>query len=90
MRAMTLSPPETPRFAVVDQNPFPVIHEAFEGLMQLHRELMVEKDDKLALTRDLMERRQEVAELQSYVRLLERELERARAAEKRADVEGWR
>ncbi len=91
--ALSISTPAqrfTSHVAVVEQNPFPVFQEAFQGLLALHRELMAEKDEKLALTKDLMERRQAQAELESYVRLLEGELERLRAERKRADVEGWR
>ena len=63
--------------------------EVFQGMMQLHRELVAEKDQTLALTRDLMGQRQEAAELQAYVRLLEQKL--AAATRPRGpDVEGWR
>ncbi len=73
----------------VSADPIPKFADVFRGLMQLHQELMVEKDQALDLTRNLMERRQEVAELQSYVRLLEQKLEEANARRK-PDVEGWR
>ncbi len=76
-------------WGVVSADPVPVFADVFRGLMQLHQELMVEKDQALELTRSLMERRQEVAELQSYVRLLEQRLEEAKARRK-PDVEGWR
>jgi hypothetical protein len=76
-------------WGVVAADPIPVFADVFRGLMQLHQELMVEKDQALDLTRNLMERRQEVAELQSYVRLLEQRLEEA-TTRRKPDVEGWR
>jgi hypothetical protein len=76
-------------WGVVSADPVPVFADVFRGLMQLHQELMVEKDQALELTRNLMERRQEVAELQSYVRLLEQRLSEA-TARRKPDVEGWR
>jgi hypothetical protein len=77
------------QWGVVSADPVPVFADVFRGLMQLHQELMVEKDQALELTRSLMERRQEVAELQSLVRLLEQRLEEANSRRK-PDVEGWR
>ena len=77
------------QWGVVSADPIPVFADVFRGLMQLHQELMVEKDQALELTRSLMERRQEVAELQSLVRLLEQRLSEA-TARRKPDVEGWR
>ncbi len=89
MAAGTISPLPVPaRWGVVAADPLPVFASVFQGFMELHRELSAEKDRTLDLTRGLMERRQEVAELQSYVRLLEEKL--AEASARRPDVEGWR
>ncbi|HUB07570.1 MAG TPA: hypothetical protein VMB50_11240 [Myxococcales bacterium] len=77
------------RWGVVAADPIPLFADVFRGLMQLHGELVAEKDHTLELTKSLMARRQEVAELQSYVRLLETRLEEAARA-RRPDVEGWR
>lgn len=90
MTADTLAAMAAPqRWGVVAADPIPVFADVFRGLMQLHGELVAEKDQTLALTRSLMERRQEVAELQSYVKLLEERLAEA-TAKRRPDVEGWR
>jgi len=80
---------EPQRWGVVSADPIPVFADVFRGLMQLHGELVAEKDQTLELTKSLMARRQEVAELQSYVRLLEARLEEAARA-RRPDVDGWR
>ena len=78
----------TSHWGVVSSDPLPVFADVFQGFMQLHGELVAEKDQTLALTRGLMERQQELAELHSYVRLLEQRL--AEATARRPDVEGWR
>ena len=83
------SPSSAKNWGVVSADPVPVFADVFRGLMQLHQELMVEKDQALELTRNLMQRRQEVAELQSYVQLLEQRLEEA-STRRKPDVEGWR
>src|SRR5262245_23187706 len=44
---------------------------AMASLMQLHRELMDEKERRVELYRRLMEKEQTIAELRMYVRLLE-------------------
>lgn len=69
----------------------PIQHfsEIFQGLMELHRELVAEKDRTQALTIELMGRRQEVAELQSYVVLLEKRLVEVTHPRRLPDVEGW-
>lgn len=91
MLSDTLAPssPRPPQWGVVAADPVPLFADVFRGLMKLHDELMVEKDQTLELTRSLMQRRQEVAELQSYVRLLEHKLSEA-TAPRMPDVEGWR
>ena len=48
--------------------------KAMASLMQLHTELMDEKERRVELYRRLMEREQSLAELKSYVRLLEERL----------------
>jgi hypothetical protein len=53
---------------------------ALNSLMNLHNELMAEKESRLDLYRKLMEREQAVAELKSLVRLLEGELATATRA----------
>jgi hypothetical protein len=45
------------------------------SLMQLHSELMDEKERRVELYRKLMEREQTVAELRMYVKLLEEKLQ---------------
>ncbi|MHB8419966.1 MAG: hypothetical protein ACYDCL_17970 [Myxococcales bacterium] len=85
-----LRPASSPEhWGVLAADPVPLFADIFHGLMQLHGELVAEKDRTLELTTSLMSRRQEVAELQSYVRLLEQRLEEA-SATRRPDVEGWR
>jgi hypothetical protein len=53
--------------------------KAMASLMQLHTELMDEKERRVELYRKLMEREQTVAELRMYVRLLEEKLEPPRS-----------
>lgn len=48
--------------------------KAMASLLRLHDELMVEKEARLGLMQKLMEREQALAELKSYVRLLEARL----------------
>src|ERR1044072_2782339 len=69
-----------PRPQLEAQEPIPgrFAERAMNSLMHLHQELMDEKERRLELYRRLMEREQAVAELQSLVRLLERELEATR------------
>jgi hypothetical protein len=52
--------------------------KAMASLMQLHSELMDEKERRVELFRRLMEREQALAELKMYVRVLEEQAERAR------------
>lgn len=58
--------------------------KAMASLMQLHTELMDEKERRVELYRQLMEKEQSVAELRMYVKLLEDQVERARSAPKPA------
>ncbi len=53
--------------------------KAMASLMQLHSELMDEKERRVDLYRKLMEREQTVAELRMYIRLLEEKLEPKKA-----------
>ena len=48
--------------------------KAMASLMQMHTELMDEKERRVELFRKLMEREQVVAELRMYVKLLEEKL----------------
>ncbi len=48
--------------------------KAMASLMQLHNELMDEKERRVDLFRKLMEREQALAELKSYVKMLEEKL----------------
>lgn len=48
--------------------------KAMASLMQLHTELMDEKERRVELYRQLMEREQALAELKMYVKLLEEKL----------------
>ncbi len=50
--------------------------KAMASLMQLHSELMDEKEKRVDLFRRLMEREQSVAELKWYVKVLEEQLAR--------------
>lgn len=51
--------------------------KAMASLMQLHSELMEEKERRVDLYRRLMEKEQTVAELRMYVKLLEERLQRS-------------
>ena len=52
--------------------------KAMASLMQMHTELMDEKERRVELYRKLMEREQTVAELRMYVKMLEEKLQPAR------------
>ena len=54
--------------------------KAMATLMQLHTELMDEKERRVDLYRRLMEREQALAELRMYVKVLEERAEAAKAA----------
>ena len=62
--------PMSPQSAV----PQGYAEKAMASLMQLHTELMDEKERRVELYRRLMEREQSIAELKSYTRLLEEKL----------------
>ena len=49
--------------------------KAMASLMQLHTELMDEKERRVELHRQLMEKEQALAELKMYVKLLEEKVE---------------
>ncbi|MBI3181942.1 MAG: hypothetical protein HYZ28_07340 [Myxococcales bacterium] len=51
--------------------------KAMASLMQLHSELMDEKERRVDLYRRLMEKEQAIAELRMYVKLLEEKLARS-------------
>jgi hypothetical protein len=53
--------------------------KAMASIMQLHTELMDEKERRVDLFRKLMEREQALAELKMYMKVLEEELARTRA-----------
>lgn len=59
--------------------------KAMASLMQLHGELMDEKERRVDLYRRLMEREQSLAELKMYVRMLEEKLGTAPAEAARAE-----
>lgn len=54
--------------------------KAMASLMQLHSELMDEKERRVELFRRLMEKEQALAELKMYVKVLEEKLAPAQAA----------
>lgn len=54
--------------------------KAMASLMQLHTELMDEKEKRVDLFRKLMEREQAIAEFKAYVKVLEDQLARAQTA----------
>ncbi|MBE2247974.1 MAG: hypothetical protein IAE78_00410 [Myxococcus sp.] len=68
---MNLSDP----LALAAPNPMPVpaayAEKAMASIMQLHGELMDEKEKRVELFRRLMEKEQALAELKMYVKLLE-------------------
>jgi hypothetical protein len=53
--------------------------KAMASLMQMHTELMDEKERRVELYRKLMEREQALAELRMYVKMLEEKMEAKRA-----------
>lgn len=55
--------------------------KAMASLMQLHSELMEEKERRVDLYRRLMEKEQSLAELKMYVKLLEEKVEAAKKVE---------
>jgi hypothetical protein len=57
--------------------------KAMASLMQLHTELMGEKERRVELFRQLMEKEQAIAELKMYVKVLEERLEKKAAARQR-------
>ncbi len=66
-----LSTPPSPQHALV---PAGYAEKAMSSLMQLHTELMDEKEKRVELFRTLMEKDQALAELRMYVRMLEEKL----------------
>ena len=61
--------------------PAPFAEKAMASLMQLHGELMDEKERRVDLFRRLMEREQSMAELKFYVKVLEERLEKSALAQ---------
>jgi len=53
--------------------------KAMASLMQMHSELMDEKERRVELYRKLMEREQALAELRMYVKILEEKMEPKKA-----------
>jgi hypothetical protein len=68
--------------AVSHMVPGEFAEKAMASLMQMHSELMDEKERRVELFRKLMEREQTVAELRMYVKLLEERLAPAQAPER--------
>jgi hypothetical protein len=62
--------------------PIDYAEKAMGSLMQLHSELMEEKERRVDLYRRLMEREQAVAELRMYVKLLEEKVAKTEAPAK--------
>lgn len=61
-----------PRLSLVPEG---YAQKAMASLMQLHTELMDEKERRVELHRQLMEKEQALAELRMYVKLLEEKVE---------------
>lgn len=61
-----------PRLSLVPEG---YAQKAMASLMQLHTELMDEKEQRVELHRQLMEKEQALAELRMYVKLLEEKVE---------------
>ncbi|HVE85859.1 MAG TPA: hypothetical protein VND93_23550 [Myxococcales bacterium] len=61
-----------PRLSLVPEG---YAQKAMASLMQLHTELMEEKERRVELHRTLMEKEQAIAELKMYVKLLEEKVE---------------
>ena len=61
-----------PRLSLVPEG---YAQKAMASLMQLHTELMDEKERRVELHRQLMEKEQALAELKMYVKLLEEKVE---------------
>ena len=92
-----------PRMGLVPEG---YAQKAMASLMQLHTELMDEKERRVELHRQLMEKEQAIAELKMYVQLLEERVEqrseqlvepqpppapqRAKASQSAATGAGWR
>jgi hypothetical protein len=81
---MTAAPDQNPLFAppapAAPQARLSLVPEgyaqkAMASLMQLHTELMDEKERRVELHRQLMEKEQALAELKMYVKLLEEKVE---------------
>lgn len=68
----TLPAPAQPRLSLVPEG---YAQKAMASLMQLHTELMDEKERRVELHRQLMEKEQALAELRMYVKLLEERVE---------------
>jgi len=64
--------PQQPRLSLVPEG---YAQKAMASLMQLHTELMDEKERRVELHRVLMEKEQALAELRMYVKLLEEKVE---------------
>src|SRR6185369_6663566 len=68
----SLPPATQPRISLVPEG---YAQKAMASLMQLHTELMDEKERRVELHRQLMEKEQALAELKMYVKLLEEKVE---------------
>lgn len=74
----SLSPSTTASAGSTGLVPTDFAEKAMASVMQLHSELMDEKERRVELYRKLMEREQTVAELRMYVRMLEEQVEATR------------
>jgi hypothetical protein len=73
LAGLTPAPPSPqPRLSLVPEG---YAQKAMASLMQLHTELMDEKERRVELHRQLMEKEQALAELRMYVKLLEERVE---------------
>ena len=73
--------PAQPRLSLVPEG---YAQKAMASLMQLHTELMDEKERRVDLHRQLMEKEQALAEMKMYVKLLEEKLEQRPPARQHA------
>src|SRR5713101_9588030 len=81
MNDLSYRTPELVGFESSAMVPIGYAEKAMASLMQLHSELMDEKERRVDLYRRLMDKEQVVAELRMYVQLLEEKLA--------AKEEGW-
>ncbi len=78
---MSSSDALVPQAVATSSVPVGYAEKAMASIMQLHSDLMDEKDRRVDLYRKLMEREQTIAELRLYVRMLEEKLARQNETE---------